>query len=89
MTDALREAMRRDDHATQLGWGEAWAAVARLLEPDDPRAARAAWRHAADGYLAYNQAHARGMPASRWDHDYGPEASDARNRAEADRLARA
>ena len=83
MTDALPSAMRRADHWTQLGWGETWAAVARLLEPDRAVAARAAWRHAADGYEAYYEAHARGMPASRWDHDYGPEASDARTRATA------
>jgi hypothetical protein len=69
------------DHWTQLGRAEAWAAAAKELERDHPRAARVAWRHASRGYDAYCEAYAAHMPASRWDYDYGREAADAHARA--------
>jgi len=86
-TSDLATAMRRADHWLQLGWGEAWAAIAQLLEPHDPQAARRAWAHAADGYEAYADAHAANMPSSRFSHDYGPEAYDARARASSQAIA--
>jgi hypothetical protein len=83
MSDRLRDGMRRSDHWAQLAWAEAWGAVARLLAPTHARSARAAWRHAADGYDAYRVEYDKHMPASRWDYDYGRELSDAREHARA------
>ena len=71
------------DHWSQLASAEAWAAVAKLLEPAHPRAARVAWRHASRGYDAYCEAYDAHLPASRWDYDYGREAAAANEHATA------
>ena len=69
------------DHWAALGRAEAWAAAAALLEREHPRAARVAWRRAADNYDIYCTEYDAHLPASRWDYDYGREAGDARTRA--------
>jgi len=79
----IRDSIRGANHFTQLAWAEAWAAVAKQLEPARPSSARAAWRFASAGYDAYTEAYWKHMPASRFDYDYAQEAADAHARAHA------
>jgi hypothetical protein len=88
VSDALRGAMRRAHHWANLGWAEAWEQVARGLDGSGHAAtARLAWRWAWDGYEAYREEYQRNLPASRWDHDFGPERVHARDRATARTVA--
>jgi hypothetical protein len=71
------------DWWTHLYAAQAWEKAARLLEAVDPCAARQAWAYAARSYGIYREAFDAHRPASRWDHDYGPELSTAESKMRA------
>jgi hypothetical protein len=75
--DPLATAVLRSDWWTMLACATAWQALAEAISGTDPGAARLAWQHAAQAYAVYNAEHAAHLPASRFDHDYGPELSAA------------
>jgi len=76
-SDPLASALTLSDWWTMLACATAWQAIAEAFANVDPGAARIAWKHAADAYGVYNEEHAAHLPASRFDHDYGPELSAA------------
>jgi hypothetical protein len=78
--DPIAYAYSCANHFQVLGVAELWDRAATQLAPRDPGAARIALDHAINAYKAYRKAYASHMPASRWDHDYGPELSDAQRR---------
>jgi hypothetical protein len=78
--DPIAWAYAQANHFQVLEVALRWERAACLLAERDPGAARLAWGHAIQAYDAYRKAYEAHMPASRWDHDFGPERSAAASR---------
>jgi hypothetical protein len=74
--DPLTQALHFANWWTQLACAQRWQRAAVLLESVDSGAARLAFRHAASCYAVYHEEHRAHLPASRFDHDFGPELGD-------------